>query len=82
MNHGHVRPNLDGSKARCGGPRLCNECAAELAAYLAIPKDGNNHSVRSSIPHIQSEKCWCRPVLVGDYTSEGGVKHYMHNEVQ
>lgn len=29
--HGHVKPNPDGSKARCGGPALCSECARELA---------------------------------------------------
>lgn len=30
--HGHVTPNPDGSKARCGGPRLCKVCRAEEAA--------------------------------------------------
>jgi len=34
--HGHVRPRPDGLKARCGGPRICSECARELAA-AAIP---------------------------------------------
>lgn len=29
--HGHVRPRLDGSRARCGGPRLCKECQQEAA---------------------------------------------------
>jgi Family of unknown function (DUF6085) len=29
--HGHVIPNPDGSKARCGGPVLCSVCARELA---------------------------------------------------
>lgn len=28
--HGHVIPNADGSKARCGGPALCSTCAHEL----------------------------------------------------
>lgn len=32
MGHGHVVPNEDGSKARCGGPAICSECAAEQAA--------------------------------------------------
>jgi hypothetical protein len=27
--HGHVTPNADGTKARCGGPLLCKECAVE-----------------------------------------------------
>jgi hypothetical protein len=29
MPHGHVKPNDDGSKARCGGPAFCDECAVE-----------------------------------------------------
>lgn len=31
MGHGHVIPNPDGSRARCGGPRACRQCALELA---------------------------------------------------
>lgn len=31
MGHGHVIPNKDGSKARCGGPSICPECSAEFA---------------------------------------------------
>lgn len=34
MNHGHVTPNPDGSKARCGGPGICDECSKELAAKV------------------------------------------------
>lgn len=29
MSHGHVKPNPDGSKARCGGPGFCMECSLE-----------------------------------------------------
>lgn len=32
MSHGHVKPNADGSKARCGGPKMCSVCALELSA--------------------------------------------------
>lgn len=32
--HGHVTPNADGLKARCGGPALCSTCAKEEAALL------------------------------------------------
>jgi hypothetical protein len=35
MGHGHVVPNPDGSKARCGGPVLCAECAREQATHNA-----------------------------------------------
>jgi hypothetical protein len=30
--HGHVIPNPDGSKARCGGPGICAVCSKEAAA--------------------------------------------------
>lgn len=30
MSHGHVRPNPDGTRARCGGPGICDECKKEL----------------------------------------------------
>jgi len=29
--HGWVHPREDGSKARCGGPAICVQCARELA---------------------------------------------------
>jgi len=31
VGHGHVYPRPDGMKARCGGPAICSECAADLA---------------------------------------------------
>lgn len=38
VGHGHVRPNPDGSKARCGGPAICSVCALELAAQSELPE--------------------------------------------
>lgn len=35
--HGHVTPNPDGSRARCGGPGLCEECSMEEARTRAAP---------------------------------------------
>lgn len=35
MNHGHVTPNPNGARARCGGPAICPRCAAEQAAIDA-----------------------------------------------
>jgi len=29
MSHGHVIPNEDGSKVRCGGPNWCPVCKEE-----------------------------------------------------
>ena len=31
QGHGHVKPNQDGTVARCGGPAVCAICALELA---------------------------------------------------
>lgn len=39
-NHGHVTPNEDGSKARCGGPSICFVCSKELARKALTDADG------------------------------------------
>lgn len=31
--HGHVWERPDGNKARCGGPSLCEQCAADAARF-------------------------------------------------
>lgn len=36
--HGHVFPNLDGVKSRCGGPGLCPDCSRDKLAFLAMPE--------------------------------------------
>lgn len=36
MGHGHVTPNADGSRARCGGPSLCRVCQREAAALKDV----------------------------------------------
>ena len=35
QSHGHVTPNADGYLARCGGPKICKVCLAELAQLRA-----------------------------------------------
>ena len=35
MSHGHVVPNADGRRDRCGGPKICQKCAAELDGLKA-----------------------------------------------
>lgn len=80
MGHGHVIPNKDGSRARCGGPALCGDCAMELAS---LQPDGNIHTIPSGgKKHYESSKCWCHPKLNDDFTNEGGKKHFVHNEFQ
>lgn len=34
--HGHVTPNADGTKARCGGPGVCGECSREAGVAYAL----------------------------------------------
>lgn len=40
MGHGHVKPNPNGLKARCGGPAICRECQRELAEMKAKVVEG------------------------------------------
>lgn len=35
IGHGHVFPRADGAKMRCGGPRICDACARDLARRQA-----------------------------------------------
>jgi len=45
--------------------------------------DGNVHTMPTYGPeHIESKDCWCEPELVEDFTNEGGVKVYLHKELQ
>jgi hypothetical protein len=43
--HGHVVPNANGVKARCGGPALCSTCNRELAAT-----QGAATTIRATLP--------------------------------
>ena len=45
--------------------------------------DGNVHTIPTDGPeHQESKDCWCHPDLLDDFTDEGGVKHYLHREIQ
>lgn len=68
MNHGHVIPNEDGSRARCGGPGICSVCSSELA-----------YAIKNKV-HAESKDCWCKPVLQPK-TSEQDADHYVHNDI-
>ena len=68
MNHGHVIPNEDGSRTRCGGPGICSECSQELAS-----------AIRNKT-HAESKDCWCHPVL--SYKDDkNGNEVWAHNDV-
>lgn len=40
------------------------------------------HTMPDDNKHECSKDCWCEPELIGDYTDQGGVKHYLHKELQ
>lgn len=47
--------------------------------------DGNVHVVPTggqNPEHIESKDCWCQPELRDDYSDTGGVKLYVHGEIQ
>lgn len=48
-----------------------------------IEPDGNVHTIPyDGTEHDESAECWCEPELMADYTDSGGVKHYLHKELQ
>lgn len=54
--HGHVTPNADGSKVRCGGPGMCQECSLE---FVSLPS--NKFSVPLYVGDVPD--CTCGPWL-------------------
>lgn len=57
-NHGHVRPNQDGSRARCGGPGICMECSLEANAYKLSAMGGCNscNDLESKLSAAEKER--------------------------
>lgn len=53
---------------------------AKTEAFQKV--DGNVHTMPLEKDHVESVDCWCEPELIGDYTSEGGVKHFLHRDTQ
>ena len=47
--HGHVTPNADGSRTRCGGPTICKVCKAELAALKQPSEGGDEAALRTAV---------------------------------
>ena len=63
MGHGHVIPNPDGSRARCGGPGICSECALEAAQLDAeIKKIVVDVPLHQPYPQIQKGKSEMTPL--------------------
>lgn len=69
MGHGHVTPNPDGTKARCGGPAICAECSREAAslgvAYSLQPAIDLAREVAHHSTTVTHCCAWC-PLEVRD----------------
>lgn len=54
--HGHVWARPDGVKARCGGPGLCRECAADFALLNRSLQRGADttasHLIEAMLPQL------------------------------
>lgn len=46
--HGWVKPNPDGSKARCGGPAICPTCRSEAGPLLLSGVGRDEQAPRSA----------------------------------
>lgn len=60
MGHGWVTPNADGSKARCGGPGLCPECAREVVKLHADSPNKFPNLVWMAISSLQEGSAWAK----------------------
>ena len=50
---------------------------------MKVDSDGHVHTIPIDGPeHSESKECWCEPILMDDYTEQGGCKHYLHKEQQ
>lgn len=87
-----TRPRASG--VQCGR-RLLRKAKASKAAegcYVRqvqeesgweVMPDGNVHTMPLDGPeHTESAECWCEPELIADETEGGGVKCYLHKEIQ
>jgi hypothetical protein len=53
--HGHVTPNADGSKARCGGPGICPECSTEWAQHVGAHVKPTQHALIAELARLREE---------------------------
>lgn len=70
-HHGHVIPRLDGVKAKCGGPALCTECAAE-ALLVGLP--GAKHTSFRAAFDVVKERI--RQIMVEGWEAAHDDQHH------
>lgn len=59
QGHGHVFKRPDGLRMRCGGPRLCKDCArdlAELQSTKPLPADEVSARISEAVA-AERERC-------------------------
>lgn len=75
--HGHVFPRPDGMKARCGGPGMCKECAADAALADAARQVDSSaaeaYALRGDLERVTQERDDALASLNETYTDERGV---------
>jgi len=59
IGHGHVWQRPDGVKARCGGPAICSDCAADQAAMTKC----HAAMLRAAADGEAKPPCTCYPPL-------------------
>lgn len=66
-----------------GNQKLYTPPSRLIGGMMEKHPDGNVHTMPTSGPeHEESKDCWCEPELLEDYSSENGVKCYLHKEIQ
>lgn len=54
--HGHVWKRPDGTSAKCGGPAICRECAADKALLVQVPPGARTLPDRKPKPNEWEER--------------------------
>ena len=71
MSHGWVVPNSNGSRARCGGPKLCSVCQREQAEKVRAaesPFADFEEDIRRSINRNSLERfCNMPDYVIAEY---------------
>lgn len=74
QGHGHVTPNANGTKARCGGPGICLQCSAEKVGKVA------SNERRDTI-YAEMIKALSDAVKLGDFGITDGASKFRFTEL-
>lgn len=71
-HHGHVIPRTDGMKAKCGGPAICDECAAEALLVGLQGKEAAGTTFRAAFDVVKER---IRQVMVERWSASHDDEH-------